>query len=237
MRPSSQVLDRIAVTFDDEHAVAAAGLILPATLSGKLGLEAAADELVGVGHRPGRKAATVVHALLAGADCIDDVDVLRTGATGRILGHDVAAPSTVGTWLREFTFGHVRQLDRLAETMLTRAWQAGAGPGDDPLVIDIDSTICEVHGYAKQGATYGYTRKRGYHPMLATRSDTGEVAHARQRKGSANTARGAQRFIRSDHRAGASRRRGRSDHLAGGLGAPGRRRSSRRVRPIRCGSR
>ena len=129
MRPSSQVLDRIAVTFDDEHAVAAAGLILPATLSGKLGLEAAADAIVGVGHRPGRKAATVVHAMLAGADCIDDVDVLRTGATGRILGHDVAAPSTVGTWLREFTFGHVRQLDRLAETMLDSRLAGRRRPG------------------------------------------------------------------------------------------------------------
>ncbi len=196
MHASSQVLDRIAVTFDDCHAVAAAGLILPATTSQKLGLEAAADGLVGVGHRPGRKVATVVHAMLAGADCIDDVDVLRAGATGRVVGHEVAAPSTVGSWLREFTFGHVRQLDRLAETMLARAWAAGAGPGDAPLVVDVDSTICEVHGYAKQGAAFGYTRQRGYHPMLATRSDTGEVLHARQRKGSANTARGAQRFVR-----------------------------------------
>ena len=154
MYASSQVLDRIAVRFDDEHAVAAAGLILPATTSQKLGLEAAADELVGVGHRPGRKAATVIHAMLAGAGCIDDVDILRAGATGRVVGHRVAAPSTVGRWLRGFTFGHVRQLDRLAETMLARAWAAGAGPGAAPLVLDVDSTICEVHGYAKQGAAY-----------------------------------------------------------------------------------
>lgn len=196
MHASSQVGDRIAVTFDDEHAVASAGLLLPATLSDKLGLEQAADELVGVGYRPGRKAATVIHAMLAGAGCIDDVDVLRAGATGRVVGHEVAAPSTVGTWLRGFTFGHVRQLDRLAEAMLARAWAAGAGPGDDSLVVDVDSTVCEVHGYAKQGAAYGYTRQRGYHPMLATRADTGEVLHARQRKGSANTARGAQRFVR-----------------------------------------
>jgi hypothetical protein len=196
MRASSQVLDRIAVSFDDEHAVALAGLMLPATVSQKLGLEAAADAFVGVGYRPGRKAATVVHAMLAGGDCIDDVDVLRAGATERIVGHGVAAPSTVGMWLRAFTFGHVRQLDRLAETMLSRAWAAGAGPGDQPLVVDVDSTVCEVHGYAKQGAAYGYTRQRGYHPMLATRADTGEVVHARQRTGSANTARGAQRFVR-----------------------------------------
>lgn len=138
----------------------------------------------------------MVHAMLAGADCIDDVDLLRAGATGRVVGHDVAAPSMVGTWLRRFTFGHVRQLDRLAETLLARAWAAWAGPGEAPLVIDVDSTICAVHGHAKQGATYGYTCQRGDHPMLATRADTGEVLHARQRKGSANTARGAPRFVR-----------------------------------------
>ena len=106
------------------------------------------------------------------------------------------APSTVGTWLRQFTFGHVRQLDRLTERLLGAAWAAGAGPGDEALVIDVDSTICEVHGYAKQGATYGYTRVRGYHPLLATRADTDEVVHTRMRKGSAASARGAQRFVR-----------------------------------------
>ena len=188
--------DRIDVTFDDGHAVADAGLLLAATLLQRLGAEAAADRLVGVGFRPGRKALTVICALLAGADCIDDVDVLRAEATERVLGHQVMAPSTVGTWLRSFTFGHVRQLDRLSETLLTRAWAAGAGPGGGPLTIDVDSTICEVHGYAKQGAAYGYTRALGYHPLLATRADTGEVLHARMRAGNANTGRGAQRFVR-----------------------------------------
>jgi hypothetical protein len=196
MRASSHTLDRVEVRFDHDHAVADAGLILPATLAQRLGLEQAADELVGVGYRPGRKAATVVHAILAGADCIDDVDVLRSGSTERVLGHKAMAPSTIGTWLRSFTFGHARQLDRLTETLLTRAWAAGAGPGDGQLVIDLDSTVCEVHGYNKQGAGYGYTRVLGYHPIVATRADTGEVLHARMRKGSANTARGAQRFVR-----------------------------------------
>jgi hypothetical protein len=171
-------------------------LILPATLGRRLGLEQATDALVGVGYRPGRKAATVVHAILAGADCIDDLDILRTGATQRVLGHTAMAPSTVGTWLRSMTFGHVRQLDRLAETLLGRAWAAGAGPGDAAMTIDLDSTVCQVHGYAKQGAAYGYTRQYGYHPILATRADTGEVLHTRMRKGSANTARGSQRFVR-----------------------------------------
>ncbi|TVP75180.1 MAG: IS1380 family transposase, partial [Nitriliruptor sp.] len=79
---------------------------------------------------------------------------------------------------------------------MTRAWQAGAGPGDGPMFIDVDSTICEVHGEHKQGAAYGYTRALGLHPVLATRADTGEVLHARMRKGSAGSGRGAQRFVR-----------------------------------------
>jgi hypothetical protein len=196
MPSSSHVLDRVSVTFDDDHAVADAGLILPAILAGRLGLEQAADELVSTGYRPGRKVATVVTGLLVGAECIDDLSVLRAGATGRVLPTKVMAPSTVGTWLRSLTFGHVRQLDKVTELMLTRAWAAGAGPADAAMTIDVDSTICEVHGYAKQGAAYGYTRQRGYHPILAVRADTGEILHTRMRKGSANTMRGAGRFIR-----------------------------------------
>ncbi len=104
------------------------------------------------------------------------------------------APSTLGTFLRTFTFGHVRQLEAVNGLALERAWVAGVGPIGS-LVIDIDSTICEVDGKAKQGAGYGYTHKLGYHPILATRADTGEVLHARMRKGAANTQRGARRFI------------------------------------------
>jgi Transposase DDE domain group 1 len=149
---------------------------------------------------------TLLHALLAGGDCIDDADVLRCGATARVLGHRVMAPSTLGTFLRAFTFGHVRQLDQLAELVLARAWAAGAGPAAQPVTIDLDSTICQVHGHRKQGAAYGYTRVLGYHPLLATRADTGEVLHVRMRKGSANTARGAGRFV--EELAGRIRRAG-----------------------------
>jgi Transposase DDE domain group 1 len=200
MRSSPVVLDQVDAAFDDERAVANAGLLLPATLVARLGLEQAADQLINLGERPGaarpgRKILTVVHSLVAGGDCIDDVEMLRAGASASVLGHRVMAASTVGTFLRAFTFGHVRQLDRLAETALTRAWQAGAGPGDGPLTVDADSTICEVYGHHKQGAAYGYTRRLGYHPLLATRADTGEVLHARQRTGRANTARGAPRFV------------------------------------------
>jgi hypothetical protein len=194
--PASHTLDRIAVTFDDDRAVADAGLVLTGTLVQHLGLEEVVDETVDVGYRPGRKLLTLAHTLVAGGDCIDDVALLRAGATARVLGHDTVASSTVGTWLREFTFGHVRQLDRVGEVALRRAWQAGAGPGDAAMFIDIDSTICEVHGYAKQGAAYGYTRQLGLHPLVATRAETGEVLHARMRKGSAGSGRGAQRFVR-----------------------------------------
>jgi hypothetical protein len=196
MPASSQVLDPIQVTFDDERAVADAGLLLTGTLIGRLGLERLVDEKVTRGYRPGRKFLTVVSTLLAGGDCIDDVNLLHAGSTAKIVGHDTVAASTVGTWLRELTFGHIRQLDAVTETALRRAWQAGAGPGDAAMFIDIDSTICEVHGEHKQGAAYGYTRALGLHPVLATRAGTGEVLHARMRKGSAGSGRGAQRFVR-----------------------------------------
>jgi hypothetical protein len=213
MRSSHVVLDQVDVMFDDERAVASAGLLLPATLAERLGIEQAADQLLDLGDRPGaarpgRKLLTLVHALAAGGDCIDDVELLRCGSTQAVLGHQVMAASTVGTWLRAFTFGHVRQLDRVCGELLARAWAAGAGPDDGPLTVDVDSTICEVHGYHKQGACYGYTHRLGYHPLLATRAGSGEVLHARLRKGAANTARGILRFcdelIARLRRAGAS---------------------------------
>jgi hypothetical protein len=144
---------------------------------------------------PGRKVMSLVHGMLAGADSIDDMNVLRAGSTQLVLGHRVMAPSTLGTFLRAFTFGHVRQLDRVLDVTLSRAWRGGASPGDLPLVIDIDSFIGEVCGVKKQGASYGYTRKLGYHPLLAVRADTGEILHIRNRKGKANTQRGVARFV------------------------------------------
>ena len=211
-------LDQLDIAFDDTHAVANAGLLLAATLAERLGIEQTADQLINLGERPGaarpgRKLLTLVHTMLAGRSCIDDADLLRCGATGRVLGHRVMAPSTIGTFLRAFTFGHVpHQLDRLTGQLLTRAWAAGAGPGDAAMTIDLDSTICEVHGYHKQGAAYGYTRKLGYHPLVASRADTGEVLHARQRTGRANTARGTARFV--DELAARVRRAGATGELA-----------------------
>ena len=206
-------LDGVQVAFDDRRAVADAGVVLPATLAGRLRIETLVNATVDLGDRPGAanpgaKVMTLVSAMALGADCIDDCDILRSGRTGQILGHAVVAPSTLGTFLRSFTFGHVRQLDRVLGEALRRAWATGAGPGDDRLVIDVDSFVGEVHGYAKQGAAFGYTRVRGYHPLLATRADTGEVLHIRCRTGSANTSRGMLRFcdelIARVDRAGAS---------------------------------
>jgi hypothetical protein len=198
--PSSHTPSGLVVAFDDDHAVANAGLALTATLTERLGVGAVVDELVDLGdrpgaHRPGRKVLTLLHAMVAGGDAIDDANLLRTGRTQEVLGHRVIAPSTLGTFLRSFSFGHIRQLDRVAETLLGRAWAAGVGPGDQELTMDLDSTVCEVHGRAKSGAAYGYTHQLGYHPLLASRADTGELLHLRMRTGSANTARGAERFV------------------------------------------
>jgi Transposase DDE domain group 1 len=196
----SRRIDRIRVTFDEPNLVANAGLLLVATLVGRLDLEPLINATVRLGGRvggalPGRKVLTLVHAMVAGASHIDHADVLRSGATASVLGHRVMAPSTLGTFLRAFTFGHVRQLDAVLAEALRRAWSFGAGPGSAQLVMDLDSTICEVCGKAKAGAGYGYTHVLGYHPLLATRSDTGEVLHARLRRGGANTARGTVRFV------------------------------------------
>jgi hypothetical protein len=198
---SPRRLDSIAVQFDDRGLISDAGLLLCATLADRLGLEELVNESVWLGDRvpgaclPGRKVMTLVHGMLAGADSIDDMNVLRAGATETVLGHRVMAPSTIGTFLRAFTFGHVRQLDRVLDVAISRAWAQDLGPGDLPLVLDMDSFVGEVYGYQKHGAGYGYTHKLGYHPLLATRADTGEVIHIRNRTGSANTQRGSERFV------------------------------------------
>jgi len=196
----SRGIDRIEVTFDEPNLVANAGLLLVATLVVRFRLERLINETVDLSGRvggalPGRKVLTLVHAMVAGGSHIDHADVLRAGATQAVLPHRVMAPSTLGTFLRAFTFGHVRQLDAVFAETLRRAWSLGAGPGADRLVVDLDSTICEVCGKTKHGAGYGYTKKLGYHPLLATRAGTGELLHVRMRKGSANTQRGTKRFI------------------------------------------
>ena len=122
--------DRIRVAFDDHRLVANAGLVLPATLARHLGLSGLVDRHLDLGDAPGRantgdKLLTLVASALAGGDCIDDADALRSGRTGRVLGCVVKAPSTLGTFLRSFRWGHVRQLDRVSRELLARAWAAG----------------------------------------------------------------------------------------------------------------
>ena len=194
--------DRIQIAFDDHRLVANAGLILPATLALRLGLPQLLRKHLDLGGAPGRantgdKMMTLVASALAGGDCIDDADVLRAGGTARVLGFTAKAPSTLGTFLRSFRWGHVHQLDRVSRELLARVWKAGAGPGDAPFTIDLDSTICETYGLAKEGARHhGYTGARGYHPLLAVAAGTGDVLMARLREGRANTARGAAHFLR-----------------------------------------
>ena len=199
--PSSHTLDAVDVTFDDGRLVADAGLIQPATLAQHLGLRQLFDTHVDLGVAAGRanvgdKAMTVIHSALAGGDSIDDCDGLRAGSTQAVLGHAVLAPSTVGTFLRSFTWGHARQLDKVSAELLARAWAAGAGPGDQPVTIDIDSSIHETYGVQKQGgAKFTHTKVRGYHPLYAVIAGTGDVVHSRLRGGNANSGRGAASFL------------------------------------------
>ena len=134
---------RIHVDFDDHRLVANSGLILPVTLA-HLGLSELVDRHVDLGDAPGRanggdKPLTLVVSTLAGGDGIDDADALRAGGTDQVLGCTVRAPSTLGTFLRSFRWGLVRQLDRVGREVMARAWAVGAGPGDEPLTIDLDS--------------------------------------------------------------------------------------------------
>lgn len=169
------------------------------TLVSKLGLKGLIDQTVRLrgrvgGANPASKLLTLVFTMIAGGSHIDHVDRLRAGDTARTLPFKVSAPSTIGTFLRAFTFGHVRQLDRLSDLTLQRIWtDMGAGPGNKRLVIDVDSTISKVFGYLKQGAAYGYTGVKGYHPLVASRADTAEIIHTRLRKGSSQ--KGHNQFI------------------------------------------
>jgi hypothetical protein len=196
---ASHDLSRVGVRFDEPNLVPSAGLLPAATLAQRLGLERLVDDrltLAAHGHASGVKALTVLGSMLAGGDSIRDVNVLRTGATDELFD-GVRAPSTIGSWLRAFKWSNVRQLDAVGRELLARTWAAGGGPADlsAPLTIDVDSTICEVYGRSKQGAGFGYTKVRGYHPQLATCAQTGQVLFHRLRGGSAGAARGATSFL------------------------------------------
>ena len=185
--------DGIHIAFDDHRLVANAGLILPATLALHLGLPQLVRQRLDLGDAPGRantgdKVMTVVASALAGGDCIDDADVLRTGGTAGALGCVVKAPSTLGTFRRSFRWGQVRQLDRVSRELLARAWAAGAGPGDGPLTIDLDSTSCEDLWSGQGGCPPPWLhRPAGLSPAAGPGPDsgagTGDVLMSRLREG------------------------------------------------------
>lgn len=183
------------MTFDEPNLVPNAGLLPAAALAQRIDLAGLVDarlRLARYGANSGTKALTVIGAMLAGGDSINDVGLVRAGSAEAVFGQ-TRAPSTVGTWLRAFTWSNVRELDAVSRESLARLWAAGAGPADltAPMTIDLDSTIVEVHGRGKQGARYGYTKVLGYHPQLAVDAGTGQVLFARLRGGNASGARGA----------------------------------------------
>ena len=185
MRSVAGGIDGLGAVFDDGSLVGDAGLLLAGTVMSRLGLEALIDDTVrpggSAGSGAGRKVLSLVASVLVGGCCIDDAQRLRSGSAAAVL---LLAPSTLGTFLRSFTFGHVRQLDKALESAQMRAWSVGAAPGVAEMTVDLDSTVCEVCGKAKHGAAYGHTKVLGYHPLVAVRSDTGEVLHSRMRSGS-----------------------------------------------------
>ena len=172
------------------------------TLAQHLGLRELVQQRLDLGNAPGRantgdKMMTLVASALAGGDCIDDADVLRTGGTARTLGGTVKAPSTPGDVPAQFPMGTCPPTGP-GEPRAAGPGLVGCGrPSDTPLTIDLDSTICETYGLAKEGARHhGYTGQRGYHPLLAIAAGTGDVLMSRLREGRANTVRGAAHFLR-----------------------------------------
>jgi hypothetical protein len=200
----SHTLPVAAARFDDPNLVSAAGLVPVMRLATASGLADLAAGLLTVptdkGANPGGKVTALVCGMVAGADSIDDMALLRHGAMTRLFDRTYA-PSTLGSFLREFTFGHVRQLDAVASRFLSAL--AGrtdllAGDPAELVLVDIDDSIIEVHGYAKQGASFGYTRVRGLNMLLATastRSSAPIVVAQRLRKGSCGSPRGAKRLV------------------------------------------
>jgi hypothetical protein len=189
--------------FNDPNLVSHAGLVPAMALAARAGLGELTDRFLtvpsGAGHAPGAKVTAVVAGMVAGADSIVDLDVLRHGGMTRLFT-GVRASSTLGTFLRAFRFGHVRQLDAVAARFL--AGLARRSPlitaGEDVTYVDVDDTMRATFGYAKQGTGYGYTGVKGLNALLATVSTASSapvIVATRLRKGSANSARGAARLV------------------------------------------
>lgn len=209
MQRVSQVLSRLPVAFDDAKSVASAGLMLPMSLAQQLEIESRFDRLLpsrGLGRRPngGAKALTMVSSLLAGGEFISDVSVLGSGATSRVLGHDVYSSSRCGEWLRSLTAADADLMNRVNGDLVAAAWHGGLGPtpGDSPgvgtqrLVLDIDSTVIETYGTHKEGTSKrNYQGVKGYHPLIVAEASTGQVVSGMLRDGNAAPAKDAAVFI------------------------------------------
>ncbi len=236
-----RVCHGFTAVFDDPNLVSCAGLAPVLQLAERAGLQRLVAEHVRLdkpgGVNPHLKIPALVAGMVAGADSIDDMALLRHGAMRRLFT-GVRAPSTLGTFLRTFTFGHVRQLDAVASRLLVNlAGQAPLLPGASELAyVDVDDTLRQTYGYAKQGAGRGYTGVKGLNALLAivsTPTSAPVIAAARLRKGSTNSARGAARLRRRrpDHRPQGRRHRGAG--AAGRLGVLRPRRDRRRPAPGR----
>ena len=210
MQRVSQVLTRLPVVFDDPKSVASAGLMLPMSLAQQLDVESRFDGLLpsrGLGRRrnAGAKALTMVSSLLAGGEFITDVGMLGSGATSRVLGHDVYSPSRCGEWLRSLTALDAAEMSGVNSDLVATAWRAGLGPGrgagsmgedDRRLVLDIDSTVIQTYGSLKEGTSKrNYRGVRGYHPLIMAEAGTGQVVAGRLRDGNAAPAKDAAAFL------------------------------------------
>jgi len=192
--------------FDDPNLVSSAGLVPVLTLARSAGLQELAQTHLSVptdkGANAGLKVSSLVAGMVAGADSIDDMALLRHGGMGRVFA-GAYAPSTLGSFLRSFSFGHVRQLDAVASRFLARLAArapliATASDTSQRVMVDIDDTIIEVHGYTKQGSGYGYSGVRGLNALLAVASTSQSapvIVAQRLRKGSCGSPRGAKRLV------------------------------------------
>ncbi|MGE5760040.1 MAG: IS1380 family transposase [Gemmatimonadota bacterium] len=196
-------LSQLSVKFDEPNLVSCAGLSPVLALASCCGLPDLVKATVtvpgSVGANAQLKVPALVAGMVAGADCIEDMDLLRHGGMGRLFG-GVRAPSTLGSFLRAFTFGHVRQLDAVAAKVLVGLAERSPLLGGASAVafVDVDDTVKQTYGYAKQGTGYGYSGVKGLNALLATVStptNAPVIVATRLRKGSANSARGAARLV------------------------------------------
>ncbi|MEU2007137.1 IS1380 family transposase [Rhodococcus sp. NPDC019627] len=193
-----------AARFDDPNLVSTAGLVPVMALAQASGLLTLADQHLSVptdkGAHAGRKIGSLVAGMVGGADSIADLAILRHGAMGTVFDRP-CAPSTLGSFLRQFTFGHVRQLDAVASRFLCALAEKApvvAGIDTGRVLVDIDDTIIEVHGHGKEGSGYGYSGVRGLNALITTvTTDTCApvIVGQRLRRGAVGSPRGAARMV------------------------------------------